>query len=196
MRRWWRSHNVRVRLTLWYVAAMVVVLAVYAGVVFTFVSRSASADAQRAVARRLPVGLGHGGTDAGRRHHLVRGHHRGRELLAAGVEHGWRASCTRTPQARRSPLPARREIWPAQADDSIVDDRASDVAPVRVLTRRGQIGDDAGHHPGRAIRSRTMREELRAARAHPRPRPAAGGGRRRARRLLAGTAGRCCRSSA
>ena len=43
MRRWWRSHSVRVRLTLWYVAAMVVVLAVYAAVVFAFVSRSISA---------------------------------------------------------------------------------------------------------------------------------------------------------
>ena len=42
MRRWWRSHSVRVRLTLWYVAAMVVVLAVYAAVVFAFVNRSLS----------------------------------------------------------------------------------------------------------------------------------------------------------
>ena len=42
MTRWWRSHSVRVRLTLWYVAAMVVVLAVYATVVFGFVRRSAS----------------------------------------------------------------------------------------------------------------------------------------------------------
>ena len=29
MSRWWRSHSVRVRLTLWYVAAMMVILAVY-----------------------------------------------------------------------------------------------------------------------------------------------------------------------
>lgn len=42
MSRWWRSHNVRLRLTLWYVAAMLVVLAVYASVVFVFVSRNAS----------------------------------------------------------------------------------------------------------------------------------------------------------
>jgi heavy metal sensor kinase len=42
MNKWWRSHSVRVRLTLWYVAAMVVVLAVYAVAVYTFVSRSAS----------------------------------------------------------------------------------------------------------------------------------------------------------
>ena len=42
MTRWWRSHSVRVRLTLWYLAAMVVVLAMYAAVVFVFVSRNAS----------------------------------------------------------------------------------------------------------------------------------------------------------
>ena len=42
MTRWWRSHSVRVRLTLWYVAAMVVILGVYAAVVFGFVRRSAS----------------------------------------------------------------------------------------------------------------------------------------------------------
>jgi len=40
--RWWHSHNVRLRLTVWYVAAMVVVLAVYAGAIYTFVSRSVS----------------------------------------------------------------------------------------------------------------------------------------------------------
>ena len=42
MTRWWRSHSVRVRLTLWYVAVMIVVLGVYAFVVYTFVSRSVS----------------------------------------------------------------------------------------------------------------------------------------------------------
>jgi hypothetical protein len=39
--RWWRSHSVRMRLTIWYVAAMVVVLAVYAVLVFVFVRDSA-----------------------------------------------------------------------------------------------------------------------------------------------------------
>ena len=39
---WWRSHGVRVRLTLWYLAAMVVVLGVYVAGVYVFVSRNAS----------------------------------------------------------------------------------------------------------------------------------------------------------
>ncbi len=42
MTRWWRSHSVRVRLTLWYVFAMLLVLGVYAAAIFTFVSRNAS----------------------------------------------------------------------------------------------------------------------------------------------------------
>ena len=42
MSKWWRSHSVRVRLTVWYVAVMVVVLAVYAMAVYVFVSRSVS----------------------------------------------------------------------------------------------------------------------------------------------------------
>ncbi len=42
MIRWWRSHSVRVQLTLWYVAAMTIVLGVYAGAILAYVSRSAS----------------------------------------------------------------------------------------------------------------------------------------------------------
>jgi heavy metal sensor kinase len=41
---WWRSHRLRVSLTLWNVAAMVVVLALYAAAVYLFVSRSASSS--------------------------------------------------------------------------------------------------------------------------------------------------------
>jgi heavy metal sensor kinase len=40
--RWWRSHSVRMRLTVWYVAAMMVVLGVYVFGVYTFVSRNVS----------------------------------------------------------------------------------------------------------------------------------------------------------
>src|SRR4030095_12023748 len=40
--RWWRSHSVRLRLTMWYVAARFVVLGVYVVGVCTFVSRNVS----------------------------------------------------------------------------------------------------------------------------------------------------------
>ena len=42
MTRWWRSHSVHMRLTLWYVGVMIVVLGVYAVGVYAFVSRSVS----------------------------------------------------------------------------------------------------------------------------------------------------------
>jgi len=42
VKRWWRSHSIRVRLTLWYVATMILVLGVYAAVIVLFVSRTAS----------------------------------------------------------------------------------------------------------------------------------------------------------
>ena len=47
MNQWWRSRSLRVSLTLWYVAAMMVVLGIYAVAVFTFVSRSASESLNR-----------------------------------------------------------------------------------------------------------------------------------------------------
>ena len=42
MSRWWLRRSLRVRLTVWYVAAMVLVLAVYAAAVFTLVRRNVS----------------------------------------------------------------------------------------------------------------------------------------------------------
>ena len=42
VQRWWRSHSVRVRLTFWYVVAMVIVLGVYVFAAYSFVSRNAS----------------------------------------------------------------------------------------------------------------------------------------------------------
>lgn len=42
MKAWWQTRSLRVSLTLWYVAAVVVVLGLYATVVFVFVSRNMS----------------------------------------------------------------------------------------------------------------------------------------------------------
>lgn len=40
MTRWWRSHSLRVRLTLWYVGTMVAVLALYVAVVYSFLRQN------------------------------------------------------------------------------------------------------------------------------------------------------------
>jgi heavy metal sensor kinase len=137
MRRWWRSHSVRVRLTLWYVAAMVIVLGLYAALVFTFVSRNASE------------------TLDGR----LRGDFQWAATMVDQTPEGgitWYEDLTdeESPwlqvwspdgellyqnfEARRRPLPQARDLA-LRTDDSLVAVEA-DVAPVRVLTRRGRIG--------------------------------------------------------
>ena len=137
MRRWWRSHNVRVRLTLWYVAAMVVVLGVYAGAVFAFVSRNASdaldrrtrSDFQWAAAMvdETPEGGFAWYEDiTGEESFWLQIWSPDGELLYQNVE------------ARRSPLTGSRELA-LQADGrvAVLDHPA---APVRVFTQRGSIG--------------------------------------------------------
>ena len=137
MRRWWRSHNVRIRLTLWYLAAMISVLAIYAAVVFVFVSRNASealderlrGDFQMAAAMvdQTPDG--------------------GITWYEDLVEEAspWLQVWSPTGdllyqnfEAQRRPVPQAQELV-LRADDSLVAVPAED-APMRVLTRRGRIG--------------------------------------------------------
>ncbi|MBI4885709.1 MAG: HAMP domain-containing protein [Acidobacteria bacterium] len=155
MRRWWRSHNVRVRLTLWYVGAMVIVLGVYAGVVFAFVSRSVSDTLTRrlrgdfqwasAMVEQTPEGGITWYQDITEEEFWLRVWSPSGTLLYQNAE------------AARSPVPQSRDIA-LQTDDSI---REVDhpVAAVRVLTRRGRIGDQPVIiQVGRSEAS--MREEL------------------------------------
>ncbi|MBI3050621.1 MAG: HAMP domain-containing protein [Acidobacteria bacterium] len=155
---WWRSHNVRVRLTLWYVTAMLVVLAVYAAVVFWFVSRNASetlnsrirSDFQWAAAMvdQTPEGgIAWSYDDITEE-----------ESFWFQMWSPEGALLFQNVEARNSPLPRSRELA-LQSDDSIV---AVDhpVAPVRVLTRRGRIGDTPVIIQV-ARSERTMRDELR-----------------------------------
>jgi heavy metal sensor kinase len=135
---WWRSHNVRVRLTTWYVTVMLVVLAVYAAAVFTVVSRNASealdtrirSDFQWASAmvdETPDGGIAWSYDDITEEENfwfLVWSPEG--TLLFQNVE------------ARNSPLPGSRELALA-ADDTVVP-LDHPVAPVRVLTRRGRIG--------------------------------------------------------
>ena len=136
MSRWWRSHSVRVRLTLWYVAAMVVVLALYAVVVFAFVNRSISetlntrlrGDFQwaSAMVEQTPEGGITWYEDISDEEFWLRVWSADGELLYQNVE------------AARSPLPQSRDLA-LRANESIAE-VDHPVASVRVLTRRGQIG--------------------------------------------------------
>jgi type VI protein secretion system component VasF len=56
--RWWRPRSVRIRLTLWYVAAMAVVLALFAAGVYALLQHSLDEQAEayeRAAFHRAPL---------------------------------------------------------------------------------------------------------------------------------------------
>jgi heavy metal sensor kinase len=138
--RWWRSHSVRVRLTLWYVAVMVVVLAVYAVGVYTFVSRSVS----RALDDRLradfywaaaTVDEGPGGlVMPGPQVDLLL------EQEAPWVQ-VWsddgRALLLMNGEAMRRPLPDTRSLA-TRSEDSIVSFETAG-APMRVMSGRSYV---------------------------------------------------------
>jgi heavy metal sensor kinase len=136
MMRWWRSHSVRVQLTLWYVAAMTIVLAVYAAAILAYVSRSASealnqqlrGDFQFAAAmvEQTPDGgitwSSEGSIDEER------------PWLQVWSPEG--ELLYRNDQAEQRPVPARDLI--SLPDDTVVTIPTADV-PLRVLSRRGRI---------------------------------------------------------
>ena len=142
MTRWWRSHSVRVRLTLWYVAAMVVVLAVYAALVFVFVSRNASAaldgrlrgDFQWASAMidQTPEG----GITWYEIEELTEDERPWVQVWSVDGERLYQNF-----EAQRRPLAEASELARRPEDSLVAVDAPG--APVRVLTRRGRVGDKA-----------------------------------------------------
>ena len=147
MRHWWRSHSVRVRLTLWYVAAMIVVLGVYAAVVFTFVSRIASetlnqrlrADFHWAAATvdQTPEGriTWYPGDDTTLYDDLTEDERPWLQVWGPVGE-----LLYQNDEALQNPLPQSRT--PAlRTEDSLVT-LVNNAASFRVLTRRGRIGSN------------------------------------------------------
>jgi heavy metal sensor kinase len=143
---WWAAHSVRRTLTLWYVAAMIVVLGVYVAAVFSFVSRSMSQgldqqlrrDFQWAAATVYQTRDGiFTWTDP--------------QEIVAEEELPWVQVWSETgdllfqnSEAERRPIPEARELA-LRTDDSASD--APTIVPTpfaatRVLTRRGSIGPE------------------------------------------------------
>ena len=140
MTRWWRSHSVRVRLTLWYVAVMIVVLGVYAAAVLAFVSRSASQALDQQIRLDFPwIAATIFYTQDG-----VFEWNPPEELVAEGDlpwVQLWRADGSellfRNAEAQRLAVPESQALA-AQADGRIVT-VPTDGAPIRILSRRGSI---------------------------------------------------------
>jgi heavy metal sensor kinase len=141
VRRWWRSHSVRMRLTFWNVAAMIVVLGVYAAVIYAFVSRGVS----QALDQRLR-------SDSALAASMVYQTPEGMytwmapeilnpdaELpwLEVWSEHGDRRLFSSS-EAHRLPLAKGREL--ALRGDNQVVSVQTDEGPMRVLSRRDAIG--------------------------------------------------------
>ena len=140
MTRWWRSHGVRMRLTLWHAAAMVVVLCVYAEVIYVVVSRSAS-QALDAQVR----------SDSSFSEAVIDHESDGSFIWMPPFESSeeeelpwvqvWNVEGTRLLfqnfEAMRRPLPQSAQLA-ARVEDRVVVVPASPV-PIRVLSRRSNI---------------------------------------------------------
>lgn len=143
---WWTAHSVRRKLTLWYVVAMIVVLGVYVGAVFSFVSRSMSQaldqqlrrDFQWAAATVYQTRDGiFTWTDP--------------QEIVAEEELPWVQVWSEdgdllfaNSEAERRPIPEARELA-LRTDASSYDAPATlptPFAPTRVLSRRGSIGPE------------------------------------------------------
>ena len=157
MKGWWRSHSVRVQLTLWYVAAMTLVLAVYAGAILAYVSRSASqlltqqlrSDFQWAtvmVEQTPEGGITWNGEEAIEEHPWLQVWGAdGKLLFRNGVALG-------QPDVGLDLLNL--------PDDAVVSVPTGDGVPLRVLSRRGEIaGSPVVIQVGRS--EQTMREQIR-----------------------------------
>jgi len=156
VRGWWRSHSVRVQLTLWYVAAMTLVLAVYAAAILAYVSRSASqlltqqlrSDFQWAtvmVEQTPEGGITWNGEEAIEEHPWLQvWGPDGKLLFRNGVALG---------------QPDVGLDLPNLPDDAVVSVPTSDGVPLRVLSRRGEIaGSPVVIQVGRS--EQTMREQI------------------------------------
>lgn len=137
MTRWWRSHSVRARLTLWYVVAMVIVLGLYAALVFAFIRRNASetldarlrGDFQWAAAMidQTPDGRITWAED------LTEEEHPWLEVWSPDGDLLYQNF-----EASRRPLPRVQDL--ALAPEDSLRTVETDAVPVRILTRRGRIG--------------------------------------------------------
>ena len=140
--RWWRSHSVRMRLTLWYVAAMVVVLGVYVFGVYTFVSRniSDSLDERLRADFYWAAATVDEGPDG-----LIMPFPQIDLLLEEESPwvQVWSADGTQlllsNEEARRRPLPEAQLL--AQQGEDMIESLPTTGVPIRVLSRRSYIVD-------------------------------------------------------
>ena len=143
MTRWWRSHPVRVRLTIWFVLTMMAVVGVYAAAVLVIVRRSASEALDQQIRRdfqwaaatvyQTPDGQFTWDEPAPILDE--------RDILWVQV---WSADASQllfaSAEARRQPLPESRRF--AAAASGRIERVAAQPDPLRILSHRGTIVDE------------------------------------------------------
>jgi heavy metal sensor kinase len=140
MTRWWRSHSVRMRLTLWHAAVMIVVLSVYAVVIYTYVSRSASESLNQQLRNDIWVAINTVDRTADGTFIWMAPDETSEdeELLWAQV---WSQDGTRllfqNPEARRRPV-AQSGTLATMTNDRI-DVVPAEPFPMRLLSRRNSL---------------------------------------------------------
>ena len=146
MTSWWRAHSVRRRLALWYLAAMIIVLAVYAVVVFSFVSRSVSESLDQQLRRDFYWVAASIDQEADGTIALT-------EPLEIVAEEElpwvqvWRPGASqvlfRSSEAQRREVVASQGLAALSGDQALTESVAvtGETAPMRVLTRNSYIGD-------------------------------------------------------
>jgi len=155
---WWRSHSVRLSLTLWNVAAMMIVLAVYAAGVFMFVSRNASNNLDKEIRYDSQWATAMAETTNGRLTWFE-------DPVNFGEDTPWLSAWNdkgqviyRSPKADRNPIPGA-DALAARASDRIVS-IPTELTTFRVLTTPSVIF--GRHVVVQVARSETeMRRELR-----------------------------------
>ena len=144
MTGWWRSHPVRVRLTIWFVLTMMAVVGVYAAAVLTFVRRSTSEALDQQIRRDFQwaaatVYQTPGGQFTWDEPAPVLDE---RDILWVQV---WSGDGTQllfaSAEARRQPLPESRRL--ATVADGRIERLAATPDPVRILSHRGTIVDES-----------------------------------------------------
>ena len=143
-RPWWRSHGVRLRLTFWYVAAMMLVLGLYVFGVYTLVSRSALSSLDErlradfywaaATVDESPDGLVMSVPPVDL---LLEDEPPWVQVLSAdGAE-----VLLSNAEAMRRPIPEARGLAAGEADQIV--SFPTPTVPIRVLSRRSYIGSQA-----------------------------------------------------
>ena len=145
MRYWWRSHSVRVRLTLWFVATMVVVLAVYAAAVSTVVRRTASQALDQQIRRDFQwvaatVYLSPDGTFGWSAPEEIVAEEDPLWVQVWGADGG--ALLFQNSEAERRPVPESRTLA-SRAERGIVT-VPTDTAPMRILSPAARSGPTTG----------------------------------------------------